>query len=125
MRIKKARVLTLTLTIILFRMITLLIIYYPKSPEQVKNEVVNKVLENNLVKTFSERFNEAYNITLITKDELVELKNSDNYVLYVDLPDADVYRVLVEEGGNGYLVFLDAQTFEELKIIGAHNLVLT
>ena len=125
MRIKKARVLTLTLTIILFGMITLLIIYYPKSPEQVKNEVVNKVLENNLVKTFSERFNEAYNITLITKDELVELKNSDNYVLYVDLPDADVYRVLVEEGGNGYLVFLDAQTFEELKIIGAHNLVLT
>lgn len=120
MKIRKGRVITLTIALLI---IFLVINYYPKHVGP--GEVIDKVLENNLVKTFSQRFNEGYNITLITTDKLAELKNSEYYALYADLPDRSVYRVLVEEGGNGYLVFLDANTLQELKIIGAHNLVLT
>lgn len=118
MRIKKVRVLALIITIISLAFIILNLL----TPNEDK--VISSVLRNGLVNEFVQTRDENYDIKYISLEELSFLKNSDQYAFYIGLPDRPVYRVLVLEDGDGYMLFLDSQTLEIIKIMGAHNLAL-
>lgn len=89
--------------------------------EDPTQTVVNKVLEHDDVKVFVEARDEAYDIALLSVEELEELKKSQPSSVYSVLPNEPVYRVLITEGNRGYLAFLNAQTKEIIDITEVYN----